>query len=153
MISKEVLDARIDAAQKFAKLFLNPLFHKEFLLLPGNDSSHEYNNIIVAGPTEKINFTLKRFIAMGEKQASIVSVVNDEVLLRVVNLLEDDNHAFNSEAFDIHDEINVYEWLTEENLYPEGIHCFHGVRIMVSGDIYRKSIEKVFSFPGNSFDS
>ena len=146
MTSKEILDARVEAAQRFSKLFLNPLFHKEFLQISGNDDVNEYNTIIVAGPTEKITFTLKRFIDMGEKQACIVSVVHDEVLLRVVNILDDESSTADSDVFDIHDDINVYEWLTEENLYPEGIHCFHSNCVRVSGDMYRKTVEKVFSF-------
>lgn len=143
MASKEVLDARIKVAQEFSKLMNNPLFNKEFLLLTDNGASKEYNTIIVAAAEEKIAPTVQRFLKTGESQASIVSIVDDEVLLRVVTPVSDTDFG---ESFDIFTDTTVYSWLNDENLHPEGIHVIDGSKVHVGGNIYRKNIEKLCGF-------
>jgi hypothetical protein len=143
MTSKEVLDARMKVAQEFSKLFTNPLFNKEFLLLTENGATQEYNTIIVAAAEEKIAPTVQRFLKTGETQASIVSIVDGEVLLRVVSPVAEDD---SSEIFDIFTDTTVYSWLNDENLHPEGIHVIDGSKVHVGGNIYRKNIEKLCGF-------
>lgn len=147
MASKETLDARIKVAQELSKLFNNPLFNKEFMLLTESDSRREYNSIIVAAPEEKIAPTLERFLKTNEPQASIASTVDGEVLIRVVSPVEESDVTL--EIFDIYDDTTVYSWLNEENLHPEGIHVINGIKVKVSGNIYRKNIEKLCGFTDN----
>lgn len=147
MTSKETLDARIKVAQEFSKLFANPLFNKEFMLLTDSDSNREYNSIIVAAPEEKIGPTLERFLKTNEPQASIASTVDGEVLIRVVSPVEESDSDL--KIFDIYDDTTVYSWLSEENLHPEGIHVINGKKVKVSGNLYRKAIEKLCGFADN----
>lgn len=146
MASKETLDARIKVAQEFSKLFNNPLFNKEFLLVTESDSTKEYNTLIVAAPEEKIAPTVERFLKTDETQASIVSLVDGEISLRVIYPAKDSDPG---EIFGIYEDTTVYSWLDDENLHPEGIHVFNGKKIRVSGNIYRKNIEKLCGFTDN----
>lgn len=146
MTSKETLDARIKVAQEFSKLFNNPLFNKEFLLLTESDNKREYNTVIVAAPEEKIAPTVERFLKTDEVQASIVSMVDGEILLRVISPATEDDTA---EVFDIYTDTTVYSWLNDENIHPEGIHVFNGCKVKVGGNIYRKNIEKLCGFADN----
>lgn len=146
MTDKEVLDARIKVAQELFKLFNNPLFNKDFLLLPGNDTSKEYNTVIVAAPEEKIADTIERFLKTKETQASIASIVDGEVMLRVIYPADESSDG---ELFDIYNDTTVYSWLNDENIHPEGIHVFNGGKVKVSGNLYRKNIEKLCGFADN----
>lgn len=147
MTSKETIQARIEAATAFSRLFQNALFHKEFLILTGTDTSKEYNAIIVAGPEERMGYTFQRFLDTGETQAAIVAAIDGEATLRIVSTVPE--NPGNIEVYDIYDDTTVYAWLTEENLYPEGIHVVNGNKFLVSGDIYRKTIEKLVGFADN----
>lgn len=146
MASKETLDARTKVAQEFFKLCNNPLFNKEFLLLTESDNKREYNTVIVAAPEEKIAPTVERFLKTDEVQASIVSMVDGEILLRVISPATEDDMA---EVFDIYTDTTVYSWLNDENIHPEGIHVINGHKVKVSGNIYRKNIEKLCGFTDN----
>ena len=146
MTDKETLDARIDVARAFSGFFLNPLFHKEFLLKTETSLVKEYNNIIVAGPEEKIGYTLERFFNTGDAQASIVSLIDGEIMLRIVSLITD---KVDGDVFDIYSDTTVYSWLNDENMYPEGIHESNGRQYLVAGNFYRKSIEKICGFADN----
>lgn len=146
MTNRDILNARIKVAQEFSKVFNNPLFHKEFLLLTENDKKREYNTVIVAASEEKIAPTIERFLKTDEVQASIVSIVDGEVLLRVISPAPDDDTA---EVFDIYTDTTVYSWLNDENLHPEGVHSINGHKVKVSGNIYRKNSEKIWGFTDN----
>lgn len=147
MTSKETIQARIEAATTFMKLSQNPLFHKEFLLLTETDESKEYNPIIVAGPEERMDYTFQRFVDTGETQAAVVASIDGEATIRIISTVPE--NPGNLEIFDIYEDTTVYAWLTEENLYPEGIHVINGNKLLVSGDIYRKTIEKLVGFADN----
>lgn len=146
MTSKETMDARIEVAQAFSKIFLNPLFHRDFLLLTETDLLKEYNTAIIAGSEEKIHHILDRFIKTGDTQASIVSLVDGEVMIRVVSLTEG---CPESECFDIYSDTSVYSWLQDENLFPEGTYVVNGRKFLAGGNIYRKNIEKLCGFTDN----
>jgi hypothetical protein len=147
MASKEDLDARMRAAQAFSHLFRNPLFHKNLLLVTETAESSEYTNVIVAGPAERIDHTVQRFVDSNELKASIASYADGEILLRVISRVLNPDPQI--KIFDIYDDTTVFSWIEEENLHPAGIHVINGQSFMVGGNIYRENIEKLCGFTDN----